>query len=295
MGAVPIYFPMTGPVPQWLLSAIVATTVFSVMFGIGLGLGPGDLRRAWHSPGPVLRGLFAVLVAVPLLALAIVRALDLPELAQAGIVLMAMSPGAPIALRRSLDASGHAAFAPGLQICVALLAVLSMPLSIAALNQLYGANASISPAEVMRQVLMAQLVPLALGIVFRRALAAAAARIEPWVARAGTLLLILTLGLGVASLGEATLRAGPPVLAACAFSTAAALGAGHLLGGPGRATRTAAAMISAARNPGLALLVATHNAAPPQVTATILAYLVVSALVITPYAIWRHRAGALAR
>ena len=286
---------MTGPVPQWLLAAIVAITVFCVMFGIGLGLGPGDLRRAWRSPGPVLRGLLAVLVAVPVLALIIVRALELPALAQAGIVLMAMSPGAPVALRRSLDASGHAAFAPGLQICVALLAVLSMPLSIAALNQLYGAHASIAPAEVMSQVLMAQLVPLGLGVVFRRAFAALAARIEPWVARVGNILLVATLALGIASLGEATLRAGMPVLAACALCTAAALGAGHLFGGPGRATRTATAMISAARNPGLALLVATQNAAPPQVTATILAYLVISALVITPYAIWRHRTGALRR
>ena len=100
---------------------------------------------------------------------------------------------------------------------------------------------------------------------------------------------------GLATLGEATVRSGTGVLAACALTTVAALCIGHLLGGPEPATRTSVAIISAARNPGLALLVATLNAAPAQVTATVLAYLVVSALVITPYAIWRHRAGALAR
>jgi BASS family bile acid:Na+ symporter len=286
---------MSGPVPQWLLTPVVALTVFCVMFGIGLGLGPGDLRRAWRSPGPVLRGLLAVLVAVPVLAVIIVRALGLPEVAQAGIVLMAMSPGAPVALRRSLEASGSGAFAPGLQICIALLAVLSMPLSIAVLNRLYGAHASVLPAQVMSQVFVAQLLPLGLGIAFRRAFAALATRVEPHVARAGTVLLLATVAVGLVILGEATLRAGLPVLAASALVTAAALGAGHLLGGPAPATRTAVAIISAARNPGLALLVATLNAAPPQVTATILAYLVVSAIVITPYALWRHRTGALAR
>jgi len=286
---------MTGLVPQWLFTACAAATVFTVMFGIGLGLATGDVRRAWGAPGPVLRGLFSVLVAVPALALVIVQALALQPLEQVGVVLMAIAPGAPVALRRSLDASGHAAFAPGLQICVAVLAALSMPLSIAALNEIYGAHASVLPAQVMRQVLLAQLLPLGLGIGLRRAFPLLAARIERPIARAGTALLVATLVVGVATLGEATVRAGSGVLAGCALTTLAALCIGHLLGGPEPATRTSVAIISAARNPGLALLVATLNAAPPQVTATVLAYLVVSALVITPYAVWRHRAGALAR
>jgi hypothetical protein len=49
---------------------------------------------------------------------------------------------------------------------------------------------------------------------------------------------------------------------------------------------------SAARNPGLALLVATRNPAPPAVVATILAYLGVSIATITPYVAWRRRRGA---
>ncbi|MGH3118692.1 MAG: hypothetical protein ACRDQ2_16585 [Gaiellales bacterium] len=69
------------------------------------------------APGPTIRGLFAVLVAVPALALVLTRLLDLPRLAAIGVVLMAISPGAPVALRRTLDAGGHRAFASSLQIC----------------------------------------------------------------------------------------------------------------------------------------------------------------------------------
>jgi hypothetical protein len=50
------------------------------------------------------------------------------------------------------------------------------------------------------------------------------------------------------------------------------------------------AISSAARNPGLALLVATLNAAPNEITATVLAYLVVSVFTIVPYVVWRRRA-----
>jgi bile acid:Na+ symporter, BASS family len=279
---------MTGFGPAWLFPVCVASTVFCVMLGIGLGVAPGDLRRAWRAPGPLLRGLFCVLVAVPAMALVIVRSLDLAIAVQAGVLLMAIAPGAPIALRRSVAASGHGAFAPALQMSVALLAVLAIPLWIAGLNEVYGARISVEPLDVMQQVFIAQLVPLGLGIGCRGFAPRFAMRIEAGMTRAGTVLLILTLLLGIASLGEATLRTGGAGLAACAATTIAALAAGHVLGGPQRETRAAVAIVSAARNPGLALLVAALNHAEPRVIATILAYLVVSILLVTAYVAWRR-------
>ena len=282
---------MSGFGPPWLFPACVAATVFCVMFAIGLGIAPRELRRVWNAPGPLARGLFTVLVVVPALALVIVRSLGLPLPVQAGILLMSIAPGAPIALRRSIAASGQGAFAPALQVCVALLAVVSMPLSIAALDEVYGANVTVEPADVMRQVFVAQLVPLGIGVACKGIFPVIAARIEPWAARAGTVLLVLTLVLGVGSLGDATLRAGPLGLVACAATTLAALASGHLLGGPAGETRSAVAIIAAARNPGLALLVASVNQAEPRVIATILAYLVVSIVLITAYMLWRRRTG----
>jgi len=259
------------------MNACVALTVFAVMFGIGLGVAPREFREAWRRPGPMLRALCAVLVVVPVLALAVTRTLDLPRWAEIGIVLMAISPGAPVALRRSLAAGGLPAFASSLQISVALLAVVSMPLSIASLNWVYEGHASVEPLEVLRQVFVAQLLPLGLGSAVRQARAALAARIEPRVTRAGTLLLVGTVVLALANLWQPTVEAGVGVLAAIALVTVLTLAAGHLLGG------APVAISSALRNPGLALLVATFNSAPPLVTATVLAYVVVAALLVTLY------------
>jgi BASS family bile acid:Na+ symporter len=285
---------MGATVPEWLLTACIAATVFTVMFGIGLGVAPRELGRLWRSPAPMLRALFSVLVAVPLLALIIARAFDLTRAAEVGIVLMAISPGAPVALRRSLDAGAHTAFAPGLQICVAILAVVSMPLWIAALNEFYAGQARIDPRDVMRQVFIAQLLPLGVGMALRHFGATLAARIEPAGRRAGTVLLIVAVVLVLAELWRPLYEAGTATIAAMVLTTAAALAAGHLLGGPAPTTRTAVAITSAARNPGLALLVATVNAAPPAIIATVLAYVLVSLLAITPYAVWRHRAATRA-
>jgi BASS family bile acid:Na+ symporter len=276
-------------IPEAVLTIVAATTVFTVMFTLGLGIVLAEARWVASHPGLLLRGLFSVLIAVPAIALIVVRVLDLPRLADIGIVLMAISPGAPVALRRSLDAGGHRAFAPALQITVALLAVVSMPLSIAALDMVYAGSASISPADLARQVSVAQLLPLSLGIALRRAAPALAERIEGPLTRIAKLLLIAFVLLALVDAGQAVLGAGVRIALAIVLITVLALSLGHLMGGPAPDTRTAVAITSAARNPGLALLVATLNGAAPEVGRTVLAYLLVSAISIIPYVRWQRR------
>lgn len=281
--------PVSGPVPWALLSLVAVATVFAVMFAIGLAIVPGEFRWVWRRPGLVLKGLFSVLVAVPVLALVVARGLELPHYAEVGIVLMAISPGAPVALSRSLGAGGHRSFAPALQIAVALLAVVSMPLWVAALDEVYGASATIAPEQLARQVCVAQLLPLALGMLMRRWFPAVAVRLEPRLRRVAGVALAALIVLVLVDIGEVVVGAGLRVAFAIAIVTLLALGVGHLIGGPEPATRTATAICTAARNPGLALLVATLNAAPPAIDATVLAYLVVSAATLAPYAFWRSR------
>jgi BASS family bile acid:Na+ symporter len=272
-----------------LLSIVAAVTLLTVMFDLGLAIVPGESRWVVQRPSLVLKGLFSVLVAVPALAWIVARGLDLPRAAAIGVVLMAISPGAPVALRRSLDAGSHRSFAPALQIAVAALAVVSMPLSIAAFNEYYGGTATIEPDQLAKQVFIAQLLPLGLGMLARRLLGTRAAWLEPRLRRLGTVLLIALLVLVLTDIWDEVVEPGLRVALAIVITTILALAVGHLLGGPEPATRTAVAISSAARNPGLALLVATLNAASPAINATVLAYLVVSALTVLPYVLWRRR------
>jgi bile acid:Na+ symporter, BASS family len=281
-----------GPIPGWVLDVFAVGTVFTVMFSVGLGVVFADLQVVWQRAGLILRALFSVLVAVPAIALIVTRFLDLPRVVEVGIVLMSISPGAPVALRRSLGAGGHRAFAPSLQICVALLATFSMPLSIAALNEVYAGRASISAWDVAKQVFVAQLLPLALGMTVRRFRAELARRLEPKLARAGNLLLLVFVAVVLVNVWEVTMNAGIRIWPAILVITAAALAVGHLLGGPDPATRTAVAITSALRNPGLALLVANFNRWPPLIMGTVLAYVLVAVVVVILYAMWRRRASA---
>jgi bile acid:Na+ symporter, BASS family len=283
--------PLTGPVPEVVLTLVAAATVFLVMFTLGLAIVIRELGWIGRELAPLARGLFSVLIAVPAMAIVVARAFGLARPVEIGIVLMAISPGAPVALRNSLAAGGHRAFAPALQIIVALLAVASIPLSIELLDLVYAGAATIAPARVARQVFVAQLLPLSLGMAFRAALPALAVAIEPALARLANGMLILLAVLALVAVADVVLGAGLRIALAVATLTALALGVGHLLGGPDDGTRSAVAITSAARNPGLALLVATLNDAQPAITRAILAYLVVSALTVFSYVAWRRRAA----
>jgi BASS family bile acid:Na+ symporter len=278
-----------GVVPDWILSIVAAATLFVIMFDLGMAIVPVELRWVMQRPGLVARALFCVLIAVPALVWLVARAFAVPRSAEIGMMLMAIAPGAPVALRRSLDAGGHRAFAPALQMLLAVLAIVSMPLWIAGLNHVYAGEASIDPRELARQVFFAQLMPLGLGMGARRLLPAQSARFEPWLHKLGSILLALLLALALIDVYQTVLGAGVGVGTAVVVATMLALAVGHLMGGPDPTTRTSTAISSAARNAGLALLVAALNNASPAIIAAVLAYLVLSAFTVIPYAVWRGR------
>jgi len=281
--------PLSGPIPELLITAVALATVLVVMFHIGLVIVPGAWRQQWREPTLLVKAWLSTLVVLPVVAIAVARLLGVSRGAEIGILLMAICPGAPLALRRSLDAGGDAAFSIVLQISLACVAVVVIPLWIALLNVVYAGHASMTPEKVAWQVFMVQLLPLSAGMAARARVPQYAARIEPGVRRVSSILLVLFLVMALTGAWRHLVDAGPRLVAAIVLITFVALTIGHALGGPYRATRTAIAISTAVRNAGLALLVAAANHAAPEIVITILLYLVFSALVVLPYATWRRR------
>jgi BASS family bile acid:Na+ symporter len=278
-------------IPLQTIGVCAGATVFVVMLSVGLSIPLERLGYLWHTPWPLARGALSVLVLVPLLALLVVTHVDLPVPVRTGIMVMAISPGAPIALRRSLEAGAHDAFAPCLQLVVVTLAIVTIPLSIEFLDILYFGNARADPLAIARQVFFAQLLPLALGIGLRSVLPAFALRAEGVLARAGNLLFLLLAAVIVVSVWTTAIGVGLLAIACAIGLSVASIGIGLLLGSPDPATRPGMAVVSAMRNPGLALLLASANNAVPGVVAMILAYLLCSATVVVAYVLWRRKVG----
>ena len=273
---------------QWI-GLFATVVVFLVMFTLGLMLGREQIAAALQRRVVLLAVVFAVLVPVPALAVLAVKLFGLTGPVAVGIVLMAISPGAPVALRRALDAGGDRAFAPTLHLSIVILAVVTVPLTVAILDWIFAKDFAVTPLHIGRQVFFAQLLPMALGAALRAVRPALAARLETPLARTGNLLLAV-MGLAVLVDMPAIVAAAgwaPMVAGVCITLGALAVGAAFAWRDP--AVRPAAAIAAAMRNPGLALVIATVNGAPPSVTAAVIGYALGLGLTIVAYLQWRKR------
>ena len=279
---------MTGAISVKWISPLAAVTVFTVMLSLGLLLEREHIAKALQRRVVLAAVLFAVVVPVPALAVVIVKLFGLRGAVAAGIVLMAISPGAPIALRRAIQAGGGPEFAPALHLAIVILAIVTVPVSVQVMSWIFSVRFAISPFDVARQVFFAQLLPLGIGAALRAWRPVVAARLEPRFAMVSNLMLLALIVLCLVALGPRIVAIGwAPVIAGIGL-TLCALVAGAIVAGRDASVRPAAAVAAAMRNPGLALLIATRNAAPLDVTASVFAYALGLAGVIFAFLAWRR-------
>ena len=77
-----------------------------------------DIAKAaiWRKPGWMLRALLVVVILVPLVVGLLIKFLNLPASAVAGLVLLAAAPGAPLMTKRSQMAGADPVASAGLQL-----------------------------------------------------------------------------------------------------------------------------------------------------------------------------------
>ena len=144
-----------------------AVTVFAVMLSLGLLLERSQIVSALQRRAVLAAVLFAVVVPVPILAVVVVKLFGLRGAVAAGIILMSISPGAPVALRRAIQAGGGPQFAPTLHLAIVMFAVVTVPVSVMVMAWIFSVRFAISPLDVARQVFFAQLLPLGVGAALR--------------------------------------------------------------------------------------------------------------------------------
>ena len=284
---------MNPPIPLQWVGLIALPTLFTVMFAIGLVLGPAQLAAAMTRRNILLAVLFAAVVPLPVVTVVAIEVFELRGPIGLGLLLMAISPGAPFALRKAIGAGADRAFAPALHIAIVALAVVTVPLSVAILDVIFSAKFDVTYRQIGRQVFFAQLLPLLLGALVRYLNPGLATRLEPRVARIGNALLIVFSMVVLIDIVPIVASIGWVPTVAGAAMAILALATGMLVAHGDPEVRPAAAIAIAMRNPGLALTMAEANHAPPVVSAVILGYTAGVALVVSAF-LWHRRRQARA-
>jgi len=269
------------------LLLVLKACVVTLLGAIGLGSTLADLTYLFRRPALLLRSLFAMYVAMPLAALAIVRSVPLPPGVRTAILVLSISAGAPM-LPRKLMKLGREGYVFSLVVLSSLLAVVAVPAWLAVLGPYFTREPQAGPGAVGLLVAKAALGPLLAGMLLRPLRGERAGRISEGVLKlVGVILMVTVAGLLVLH-GHLLFEADRVALPALAGVTVIGLAIGHALGGPDREDRTALAVTCATRHVGLAMLAA--SAVPnPRVIALVLAYLLCATLVTLPYLKWRGR------
>jgi bile acid:Na+ symporter, BASS family len=268
-------------------------SVAVLIFAVGLASGLRDLRYLLQHPGTMLRSLLAMYVVVPVLVLAAVSLLQLPTPIELAVVVLAISAGAPM-LPRKLMRLGNEEYVMSLAVASSLLAIVTVPAWLLLLGPRIEALDTLDPATLARVLGKSFLLPMLFGIAVQSLLPEASARLSDVLLKfVGIVFSACAIALLATHWQVLGAIAGPPILALGAF-TLAALGVGHLMGGPEPNDRTALAVTCATRHIGVAMVVAAATPGPRTVV-LIVAYALASMLVIVPYMAWRGRVVSAAQ
>jgi len=278
------------------LLVLVRITIFTLMLDIGITLPFGQLTSLWRRPALLIRSLLAVLVLVPGVVLLLLWLLDLPRAVATGLAVLAATPGAPLTTMRSQMAGGSTPYSASLQLTLALLAVLTTPLTLAIFHAMFVLETSgLASLEVARQVAIVQFLPVSIGLLVRRlvpGLAGIAAK--PLTVLAKVLFGLLIAAILVPGI-RMILHFGALPALAIVIMVGVSLALGHLLGDPIPDERAALAIATIARNVGLALFITALNRAEQAVLPTLLSYMILGAIVAVPYSTWSKRRVARQR
>jgi bile acid:Na+ symporter, BASS family len=273
-----------------LLLIFVKITIFSLMLAIGSNLCLEELLSLWRKPVLLFRGLLAVVVLVPLVLILLLKLFNLSPEVITGLGLLAASPGAPLTTKRAQKAGGRFSYSASLQLTLVMLSVCTTPLTLGIFVTLFeNFVEKVTILEVARQVIMVQLLPIGVGLSLQKINPRFTENIaQPLNFIADSLFSVQVVLMCILGIPLFFKVWGLPMVV-ITIMVIASLGIGHSLGGNNDDTRSVVAIACIARNVGLALFIAILNNVEQKVIPTLIAYVILGAVIGGFYSIWNQR------
>lgn len=260
-------------------------TLFSLMLSLGMTLRLEQVLLLWQRPGLLNRSILAIVVVAPVLAVLTVLCFRLPPEIEVGLILIAIAPGTSLTFYLP-QSNRPQPYAIALQATVSLLAVITVPLTITILQAFFPPEAQISPINVVRQLAVAQLLPLLIGVVVRRCWSDLADNLEPLITQAANILFGILIIWVLAQQLDAVLHIGIVPLIVIGLLVLLSLWVGHFLGGRESSTRMTLATTTATHSAALALFIAGLNLPHLSISPAIAVYVLISGAITIAYLTW---------
>ncbi len=174
---------------------LVMGSVMLLMMGVGLRITLGQLLDVVKQYRPVLRGVSANFIIVPVLTYLALLWLPVSSDVKIGIMLMAAAPIAPMVPSPFVDmAKGDLPYSVGLMTIVALLSVALTPLIMILALPRSEAGIDLNPLQIIQMLLTVQLIPIGLGMAVCSASRSWTERLLGFVPKLGQIGLLVGVG-----------------------------------------------------------------------------------------------------
>lgn len=250
------------PAPFLPINSYVPILLGVIMFGMGMTLKPVDFKMIAKHPLPVLIGLVAQFLIMPLTAFAIAYLLNLPAELAAGLVLLGSVPGGTSSNVMVFLAKGDLPLSITMTSFSTLVAPLATP---AILYVLANQWMPIQFLDMFTMIIQVIIVPVALGVTVKRFLPALARQTEKGMPLLSVLAVLAILSAVVAANNETLASTGPAVFIAVMLHNASGLTLGYLAAAAFRLTpsqRRAISIEVGMQNTGLGATLATAHLTP---------------------------------
>ena len=267
-----------------VLEVVVDVLMFAFVAGSmitsGLGLTIPQIIEPFKNKKMVLLSLIANFVLVPLFAFGIVWILPVSEGVRIGIILLAVSGGAPFIPKIVETAKGRVGGAVGLMLLLLIVTIILMPLVVPLIFH----GASISSWNIAKTLIYSMLIPLFIALFVKARFSDIAIRIQPFFAKL-TNITVLVLFLAIVYLNIEVIASNVSALPVILIFFLGAFGIGYLTGGKSRNARIILSVGTGLRNPSIAILVAgQYFSSEPMAAITPLLVIIIGLLILIPLA-----------
>lgn len=274
-----------------LIPLILQVSIWLTVFSLGLRANLSDLTYVLRRPWLLLRSLLAMMVIMPVVAVTLVKTMNLPPTVALALVALSLAPVPPLLPGKQLKAGGRNAYAVGLLVAASLVSIVWLPVAVKIIGAAFNFELRVPAVTIATIMLVTVLAPLAAGFVFRSLAPGAAEKLQPVTALLGMLILVAAvLPVVIVKWPDISAQVGDGTLLAFGVFVIIGLVAGHMLGGPGQEDRTVLATAAASHHPGVAIQIAQLNFPNEgSIAPAVLLYLLTAAVLTAPYIFWRKR------